>query len=130
MTHEHAGRMIAHPYWRGAATFAILAGAAIIAIWLYLFASGGVPELQVQPAATWTRIVTEIITALLLLAAGFGLLTRQRWARRVYLIAVGALLFAVVHAVATYGERGQIGMVLFFLALAIVSVFFAIRAEE
>lgn len=128
--HEHAGPKIVHPYWRGAATFAIVTGIVILAVWVYLFATGGVPELQVEPVATWVRIGTEVVTAILLLAAGWGVLTHQAWGRRLYLIAIGALLFAVVHEMATYGQRGQTGMVLLFFALAVVSVFFAIRAEE
>jgi hypothetical protein len=119
-----------HPHWRGAAFFAVIAGAAILINWIYLFATGNVPELQVQPLTTWVRIVTELATAALLLAAGIGLAAAAPWARKLYLIAAGALLFAVVHAVAIYGQAGQVVMVIIALALAVIAFFFAMRAEE
>ncbi len=128
--HERAAPKIVHPYWRGAGAFAVITGAVMLAVWVYLFATGGIPQLQGDPVGTWVRIGTECITALLLIAAGWGVLTHQPWGRRLYLVAVGALLFAVVHAIATYGARGQVGMVMLFLGLAVVSVFFAMRAEE
>ncbi len=131
MSHNHpAAEHRKHPYWRGAAIFAFVAGAAILVNWIWLFASGNVPELDGQPVTTWVRIITEIATALLLLAAGYGLSAGTAWARKVYLVAVGALLFAVVHAVAIYGQKGDVGMVVLALLLAIVAFFFAMRAEE
>jgi hypothetical protein len=119
-----------HPNWRGASFFAVIAGAAILINWIYLFATGNVPELQEQPVTTWVRIVTELATAALLLAAGIGLAAAAPWARKLYLIAAGALLFAVVHAVAVYGQAGQVVMVIVALALAVIAFFFAMRAEE
>lgn len=119
-----------HPNWRGAAIFAIVAGAAILINWIWLFASGNVPELQIQPVTTWVRIITEFATAILLLAAGVGIAVGAPWARKVYLVAVGALLFAVVHAVAIYGQTGEPIMVVAALGLAVLAFFFAMRAEE
>lgn len=119
-----------HPFWRGAATFAILVGVAMLAVWAYLLSTGGVPELAIRPLDTWIHIAAEVLTALLLLAAGLALITRQSWARKAYLVAIGALLFTVIHAFAFYGERGNVAMVVFFLILAVFGVFFAIRAEE
>jgi hypothetical protein len=131
MTHyDRAADHRRHPYWRGAAIFAIVAGAAILINWIYLLATGNVPELQEQPVTTWVRIVTELATAVLLLAAGIGLVAAASWARKIYLIAAGALLFAVIHAVAIYGQKGQTVMVIVALALAVIAFFFAMRAEE
>ncbi|MBN8996659.1 MAG: hypothetical protein J0H63_05800 [Rhizobiales bacterium] len=131
MSHNHpAAEHRKHPYWRGAAIFAVIAGAAILINWIYLFATNNVPELDGQPVTTWVRIITEVATAVLLLAAGYGLAAGAPWARKVYLIAVGALLFAVVHAVAIYGQKGDLGMVVLALLLAVIAFFFAMRSEE
>jgi hypothetical protein len=40
------------------------------------------------------------------------------------------LLIAVIHAVAWYGDRGNLALVVFFVLVAIAAVFFVIRAEE
>jgi len=131
VSHNHpAAEHRKHPYWRGAAIFAVIAGAAILINWIYLFATNNVPELDGQPVTTWVRIITEVATAVLLLAAGYGLAAGAPWARKVYLIAVGALLFAVVHAVAIYGQKGDLGMVVLALLLAVIAFFFAMRSEE
>ncbi|HMN85580.1 MAG TPA: hypothetical protein PKA74_06290 [Bauldia sp.] len=119
-----------HPFWRGAAAYGIIVGVAMIAVWAWLIATGGYPELDTAPLTAWIHLATEIATALILIVAGFALLAHRAWARKAYLVAIGALLFAVVNAVAFYGERGDIPLVIFFVVLAILGVFFAIRAEE
>ena len=128
--YDRAAEHRRHPNWRGAALFAVIAGAAILINWIYLFATGNVSELQAQPVTAWVRIITELATAALLLAAGIGLAVAAPWARKLYLVAAGALLFAVVHAVAVYGQAGQVVMVIIALALAVIAFFFAMRAEE
>jgi hypothetical protein len=40
------------------------------------------------------------------------------------------LLIAIIHAIAWYGDRGNMTLVIFFVLVAIASVFFVIRAEE
>ena len=40
------------------------------------------------------------------------------------------LIIAVINAVSWYGDRGEMGFVLFFVAVAIAAVFFVMRAEE
>jgi hypothetical protein len=115
---------------RGAARFAIIVGIALIATWAWLLVTGDVPDLDTDPVAMWFHIAGEIVTALALIAAGWGLLSGAKWARRLHILASGMLLVVVIHAVAWYGERGDVWMVVAFLVLAVVAVFFAIRAEE
>ena len=118
------------PLMRGAARFAIIVGIALIAIWAWLLVTGDVPDLDTDPLAMWFHIAGEIVTALALIAAGWGLLTGATWARKLHILASGMLLVVVIHAVAWYGERGDVWMVVAFLVLAVLAVFFAIRAEE
>lgn len=119
-----------YPYWREASAFAIVVGIAILAIWAYMLGTGSVPELDIRPLATWLHIAGEVVTALLLIAAGIGLLRHSVWGRRLYIFATAALLFEIIHAVGFYGERGDVAMVLFFLLVALLGIFFALRAEE
>ena len=131
MARNHAvNRADLHPFWRGAAAFGIVVGIAIAAVWAWLIGSGGYPELDTAPLSAWIHLLTELATAAILIVAGFALLAHKAWARKAYLVAIGALLFAVVNAVAFYGERGNIPLVIFFVLLAVLGVFFAIRAEE
>ena len=119
-----------HPFWKGAAAFAVIVGVAMLAIWAWLLSTGGYPELELSPVSAWIHLAAEAATAAILIVAGLALVTHKSWARKAYLVAIGALLFSVVNAVALYGERGNIPLVLFFIVLGILGVFFAIRAEE
>jgi hypothetical protein len=118
------------PLARSAGRFAILVGVAMIVIWAYLLITDDVPDLDTQPVSMWFHIAGEVATALVLIVSGWGLITGANWARKLYLLATGMLLLAVINAVAWYGDRGDIWMVVAFIVFAVVAVFFAIRAEE
>jgi hypothetical protein len=118
------------PLARSAGRFAILVGVAMIVIWAYLLITDDVPDLDTQPVSMWFHIAGEVATALVLIVSGWGLITGASWARKLYLLATGMLLLAVINAVAWYGDRGDIWMVVAFIVFAVVAVFFAIRAEE
>ena len=119
-----------HPFWKGAAAFGIAVGVAMLAIWAWLLATGGFPELQATPLSAWVHLLTELATAAVLIAAGLALVARRSWARKAYLVAIGALLFAVVNAVAFYGERGNVPLVVFFIVLALLGGVLAHRPHE
>ena len=61
---------------------------------------------------------------------GIDFFTQKRWARKAYFVGIGALFIAVINAIAYYGDRGYIGLVIFFIAVAVAGVFFAMRVEE
>ena len=126
----HAAPPILHPFWKGAAVFAIVVGIAMIALWAWLLMTGGYPELDATPLSAWIHLAAEAATAAILIVAGLALVAHRSWARKAYLVAIGALLFAVINAVAFYGERGNMPLVVFFIVIAILGVFFALRAEE
>lgn len=124
-----AAKPVLHPYWRGAAAFAIIVAAAmlLLLVWQLL---RGVPEFATMPLPTWSHVIGQAVTAVLLLIAGFALIAQKSWSRNAYLVGIGALLLSVINAVAFYGARSDIGLVIFFIALAVAGVFFALRAEE
>jgi CDP-diglyceride synthetase len=119
-----------HPYTKQASRFAIGIGVAILLIWVWLIATGDIPELEPRPLGVWLHILGEVLTAIVLIVAGWGLATGKSWARKLYLLAIGMLLIAVIHAMAWYGDRGEGWFVFFFLAVAVAAVYFAMRAEE
>lgn len=129
MSHHQAGAPLG-PYAKGAGWFSIAVGVAIIVIWGWLLIAGNVPEIEATPLATSLHIAGEVFTAILLIVAGRGLITATPWARRLHLLASGMLLLVVIHAVAWYGERSDMPMVLAFVVFGVLTIFFAIRAEE
>jgi hypothetical protein len=121
-----------HPHARSAGAFGILAGIAMLLLWAWLIATGNVDSLEPRPLGTWLHmhIAGEVLTAVILIVAGWGLLTTALWAGRLFLLANGMLLLAVIHAIAWYGERGEVGMVVAVFAVGVLAVFFAIRSQE
>jgi hypothetical protein len=119
-----------HRYAKQSATFGILAGIALIAIWLYRIATGGVPELWDSMLQTKLHVLIQMLTGVVLIVSGWALWTGQSWAFKAFILANGMLLIAVINAISWYGDRGEMGFVLFFVAVAILAVFFVMRAEE
>lgn len=119
-----------HPHSRSAGAFGIIAGIAMLLLWVWFVISGNTDSLEPQSLGTWFHIAGEVATALLLIGAGWGLLTGASWARKLFLLANGMLLLAMLHAIAWYGDRGEVGMVVAVLIVGVLAVFFAIRAEE
>jgi len=110
--------------------FGILAGVAIILIWLYRIATGGVPELYDSLLQTKLHVAIQLLTGLGLIVSGWALWVGRTWAYKAFILANGMLIIAVINAVSWYGDRGEMGFVLFFVAIAILAVFFVMRAEE
>jgi len=119
-----------HPFAKQSAAFAIIVGVIMLGIWAWLIATGNTMSLEMSGLGTALHIGGEIVTALFLIYAGWGLATGKRWSERAFLLANGMLLIAVIHAIAWYGDRGNLVLVLFFVLVAVASVFFVIRAEE
>jgi hypothetical protein len=119
-----------HPYAKQAGAFAIVVGIAMLAIWAYLLATGDTESLETTALGAALHIAGELVTAIVLIAAGWGLIAAKPWSERAFILANGMLLIAVIHAVAWYGDRGDLALVVFFVLVAIAAVFFVIRAEE
>lgn len=120
-----------HPMWRAAAYFSFAAGGVILLLWLWRLLSGALtPDFQAAPFETWSRLVAEVATGVALLVAGYGLVTGARWVRKFYLVATGMLIFAGVNGLGHYMHRGQTGIVILYLVIAVVAFAMVQRVEE
>jgi hypothetical protein len=117
-------------YAKQSAIFGIVIGISIILIWLYRVASGSIPELYDSLLQTKLHVAIQILTGLAMIFSGWALWVGRTWAFKAFILANGMLIIAVINAVSWYGDRGEMGFVLFFVAVAIAAVFFVMRAEE
>jgi peptidoglycan/LPS O-acetylase OafA/YrhL len=76
------------------------------------------------------HVAAEFATAGLLIAAGFGLLGRKAWGGRVFLLALGMLLYTLIASPGYYLELGVLGFVLMFAALLALALVFAVAAVK
>ena len=83
---------------RFSAVYALAAGICIPVLWIYILISGILPKVHSEPTAAVFLIVSELATAAFLLASGIGLLLKQIWAQKLWYLAMGMLLYAVVLA--------------------------------
>ncbi len=112
-----------------AGIYAIVVGILMIGQWSFFLAAKKVPELKTEPVEIRFHIVSEIVTALALIASGAGLLVGAPWSKLLFPVAVGALLYTVVKSCGYFAERKVWALVamfavLFVLAIASLGIFF------
>jgi hypothetical protein len=111
---------------RFAAYFALFVGFLMVVQWAVSLAGGQVPELKTAPWEIALHLVAEAATALLLIAAGAGLLRKAAWAPSLYLVAGGMLLYTLIVSPGYFAQRGEWAPVVMFAVLS-VGALLAIR---
>jgi hypothetical protein len=104
------------------AVFAIVVGFGMIAMWTGSYFSKQIPELEDEPIRIKFHLAAELITALLLAAAGFALFLNLDWAVYAYLIAIGMLFYTVVVSPGYFAQKGQWGYVVMFAVILILGM--------
>jgi hypothetical protein len=99
------------------ALFVLSVGVLMLAQWTISLATGQVPELQTAPWEIVLHLAAEATTALLLILSGIGLLRRWAWARTLFFVAAGMLLYTVIVSPGYFAQRGQWPPVLMFAIL-------------
>ena len=90
------------------AWFEIVAGVAIIGIWVMLLATGKVPELAEGDLEIRFHLVAENLTALLLLAGGIALLAADgTGVALVAALGLGALAYTTINSAGYYAQRRE-----------------------
>jgi hypothetical protein len=71
-------------------------------------------------------IVSDFLTAGILLAAGIGLIRDCKWALKVFLLSMGFLFYSVVNAAGFYGQRGDLPFLVMFVIIFVLALVFTI----
>jgi hypothetical protein len=108
------------------AIFAILVGMMMIGQWIMLFVTRQIAELETEPFRIWFHIAGEIVTAVLLIAGGAGLLLSLPWSIALYLVAMGMLLYTAIVSPGYFAQKGQWVWVLFFAVLVVLTILSAV----
>ncbi len=111
-----------------AAIYALIVGLAIIGVWIILLVTGQDTRLQNElrtiPFEIGMAITSDMLTAIMLLVAGFGLIKKYNWAIKVFLLSMGFLFYSVVNAVGLYGQRGEVPFIIMFGVILMLAVTF------
>lgn len=102
--------------------YAVCVGIAMMGMWSVFLATGSVPELEETPVMIFFHIAAEFLTAIVLLLGGFGVFTARSWGFRVYLVAMGMVLYSTIsEGLGYYGERGNVALIVMFAVLAVIT---------
>jgi peptidoglycan/LPS O-acetylase OafA/YrhL len=105
--------------WPG--VFGIVVGVGMVGQWAVSLAAGSVPEVDTRPVALGFHLAAEGLTAVLLICAGAGLVRGARWARSLYLLAVGMLLYTAIVSPGYFVQEGQPGFALLFIVILVLA---------
>jgi hypothetical protein len=106
-----------------AAIFSIIIGVGMIAQWSLFYFSKQIPELETEPIRIGFHIVSEMVTAVLLIFGGIGLLTQLAFGRDVYLISMGMLFYTAIISPGYFAQKGQWAWMAMFLVILILGLF-------
>ncbi|MDW7674260.1 MAG: hypothetical protein SCK28_06990 [Bacillota bacterium] len=107
-----------------AAVYSIIVGVSIIGIWAMLYLNNEIPELNITPIAITMHLAAEILTALLLIVGGIGLLLKRWWGYQIYLFSMGMLVYTLIQSPGYYAEKGNLAFVIMFAVILIISLSF------
>lgn len=101
------------------AVYSLVIGISIIGLWVMLMLTGEITEGKFEISF---HITSEFIMAITLLIAGYGLLKGKIFARSVFLISNGMLIYSVLNAAGYYGESKDFIMMFMFLLILLISI--------
>ncbi len=110
-----------------AATYAISVGVLMIVQWALTAARDRIPDPTVSAFGRGRRElifhwVAESVTSISLVVAGIALLLQRNWAPRIYLLAMGMLLYTAINSAGYFAQRREWPMVAVFGALLVFAV--------
>jgi len=117
-----------HVKW--ASAYCMLTGVSITGMWVTFLLNGMVPELATIPTETMFSIAADNATALLLVAAGYGLYAGKRWAERAFMISMGALFYSLMIAIGYYAQLGEYAFLGMFVPIFALMVYFTHAAVK
>jgi hypothetical protein len=115
------------------AAYSLLTGISIIIVWSIYLATGNVFGATPSPVGLTYHIAAECAAAATLAAAGVGLFARKPWAKSVFILGMGMLLYAVINSPGLYpGRDGNLLKFVFASSgvTAIVFIILGLRIKE
>jgi len=110
---------------KAASIYSLFCGAAMLAVWGILLATGQVVELRSSPFETVFLLGAEFLTATALIVGGMGLLTGKGWGLRADLAALGMLLYCAVYSIGVFGQTGNAPAAGFFCVITALAALFS-----
>jgi len=62
-----------------AVIYSIIVRVSMIGIWTVFYVTGGIPEINTEPAKIIMHLIAEFVTAIALILGGCGLISNRKW---------------------------------------------------
>lgn len=105
-----------------AALYCILIGISMIGVWTMLYLNNEIPELATTPIAIGMHITAEIVTGVLLIVGGLGLILQKTWGFQMYMFSMGMLVYTLIQSPGYYAQKGEYAFVAMFAVCIILAV--------
>ena len=109
-----------------ASIYVIIIGTAMFCMWIFLLGKREVPELTTKPTQIFFHLVAELLTSIILIVGGIGLIMNQSWGVALFFISIGMAIYSTINAAGFYGQLKDWPMFIMLLVFTIVSLLIAI----
>lgn len=108
--------------------YSIVIGASMLIMWCMLLATNQVPEVVTEPYRIVLHILSELITAVMLIAGGVKSIKERTHSNILNNVALGALLYSVLNAAGYYLQKGDYAMLGMFGVFTVMSLYFILSS--
>ncbi|MBN2045506.1 MAG: hypothetical protein JW757_10840 [Anaerolineales bacterium] len=113
-----------------AAYFSIAVGAGMMIQWALSYFNGQIPELKTEPVRIAFHIAGEMVTALMLIAGGIGVLLASQWGVIIFLIGAGMLIYTAIVSPGYFAQQGKWAWVLIFAVIITVMILAILKVSQ
>ena len=111
-----------------AAVYSIIVGVSMIGMWTVFYVTGGIPEINTEPAKITMHLIAEFVTAIMLILGGFGLISNRKWGFQTYLLSMGMLMYTLIVSPGYYIQRRDFTFVAMFAVFIILALIFIVMS--
>ena len=105
-----------------ASIYTIIIGIAMFCMWIFLLGKKEVPELTTKPTQIFFHLIAELLTSIMLIIGGIGLIMDQSWGVALFFISIGMAIYSTINAAGFYGQLKDWPMFIILLVFTLVSL--------
>jgi len=91
-------------------------------MWIFLLGKKEVPELTTKPTQIFFHLIAELLTSIMLIIGGIGLIMDQSWGVALFFISIGMAIYSTINAAGFYGQLKDWPMFIILLVFTLVSL--------
>lgn len=94
----------------------------MLCMWIFLLLKREVPELKAKPTQIVFHLIAELLTSIILITGGIGLIMDQSWGIPIFFISIGMAIYSTINAAGFYGQLKDWPMFIILIVFTIISL--------